>query len=77
MRTDKARQAIKVAMVKGGIVGAEVARRLGVSRQAVYMVIAGRVVSRRIGEALIEAGVPARLLPEYAPAERPRTGTNG
>lgn len=69
MRKRKDIQAIKVAMVKNNINGAELARRLGINRQGVYNVIAGRYVSRRIGLALIEAGVPARLLPEYAPTD--------
>lgn len=69
MRKRKDIQAIRVAMIRKNINGAGLARRLGLDRTAIYHVIAGRSVSRRIGLALIEAGVPARLLPEYAPTD--------
>jgi len=69
MRDKRVRRQIKIEMIRRGITGAELARRLGVTPQAVYMVISGAFYSEKIGKALIEAGVPAKLLPEYADDE--------
>lgn len=52
---------IRAAMVKRGICGAAIARKLGVTRQAVCLVISGRSKSQRIIDALIEAGAPKKL----------------
>jgi predicted transcriptional regulator len=65
LRKVKDRWAIRANLVKRGIRVSDLARQLGVSHAAVSRVIAGQSTSRRIGQALIEAGVPERLLPEY------------
>lgn len=64
MKKNEARhRRIRAEMVGRGIVGAEIARKLGVNRSLVTNVVAGRLVSHRVQEALIEAGVPAKLFP--------------
>jgi hypothetical protein len=55
------RNQIRSEMVLRGIKAAQIARDLGVTRQHVTLVIAGRSTSKRVVEALIEAGVPKRL----------------
>lgn len=56
------RREIRSIMVKKGIIAAEIARQLNVTRQHVNFVIAGDRYSPRVVKALIEAGVPAELL---------------
>jgi lambda repressor-like predicted transcriptional regulator len=46
---------IKIEMLKAGVSGAEIARRLKVSRHAVYHVIAGRNRTPRIRKAIARA----------------------
>lgn len=58
---DKARE-IKMKLMRAGVKQTDIARDLRVSRQTVCDVIAGRKTSARIKQAIIEAGVPARLL---------------
>lgn len=65
MRPIKDQRAIRIALIKNGVRGVELARQLGVTKAAIYHVISGHSVSRRIGLALISVGVPARLLREY------------
>jgi len=55
---------IRTIMTAKGIVGAEIARQLGVTRQHVTLVISGRGCSRRVVEALVHAGIPRRLFGE-------------
>lgn len=49
------RQKIKIELIKKGIPAAEVARRMGVSRQAIYQTIDGIIKSRRLRKAIAEA----------------------
>jgi transcriptional regulator with XRE-family HTH domain len=50
---------IKIELLKKGVTGAEIARKLGVHRCAIYLVISGRAKSRRIRKAICEAtGLP-------------------
>jgi predicted transcriptional regulator len=49
-------------MAEHGITNSSVARSLGVSQAVVSQVIYGRTTSERIMRALIEAGVPKKLL---------------
>jgi hypothetical protein len=58
------RRNIRAAMVRRGIIGAEISRKLGISRQMVSNVVAGRDVSGRVVQALIDAGVPAKYFQE-------------
>ena len=60
---------IKIAMLKKGISGAEIARRTGVTRVAVYHVIEGRSQSRKLRQAIADAlGVRvADLWPSHRP----------
>lgn len=53
---------IKAKLMLAGVKQNDIARSLGVARQVVCDVIAGRKRSARIEKALIEAGVPERLL---------------
>ena len=46
---------IKIEFLKKGVSGAEIARRLGVTRAAVYHVIVGRTKTHRIRKAICEA----------------------
>ncbi len=57
---------IKIELLKAGITGAAIARRLGVDRSAVSHTIAGRKRSARIRRAIAEAvGQPvSELWPE-------------
>ena len=57
---EKRRRQIRAAMVLLGVTGAEIALQLGVTRQCVNQVIAGKCRSRRVEEALMAAGVPAK-----------------
>jgi len=57
---EKRRRQIRAAMVLLGITGAEIARELGVTRQFVNRVASGKCRSRRVEEALVAAGVPAK-----------------
>lgn len=61
---EKRRRKIRAVMVRKGIVGAEIARRLEVSRQHVTNVIAGRFSSKRVEAELVGAGVPAEYFRE-------------
>ena len=65
-KEDRRRQ-IRAAMVLLGTTGAEIARQLGVTRQLVNGVVAGKCRSRRVEAALVAAGVPAKLFPAPAP----------
>lgn len=58
---DRARK-IKAKLMLAGVKQSDVAASLGVSRQMVCDVIAGRKKSARIEEALIKAGVSEELL---------------
>ena len=50
---------IKIELLKKGVTGAEIARKLGVNRSAIYLVISGRAKSRRIRKAICEmTGLP-------------------
>lgn len=62
MTNQKRQRQIRAAMILRGISGADIARRLGITSNAVCIVIAGRGKSRRIIEALVEAGVPEKLV---------------
>jgi len=53
---------IKAYLARKGIRQNDLAKALNISRQVVCDVIAGRKTSARVVEALIEAGVPERLL---------------
>ncbi len=64
MDREKRARKIKSEMVLRKIVGAEVARSLGISQQVVSDVIYGKATSARVVQALIEAGVPAKLFNE-------------
>ncbi len=46
---------IKIEMIKKGVKGAEIARRAGVTRVAIYHVIEGRVRSPRLRQAIASA----------------------
>lgn len=46
---------IKIELLKRGISGAEISRRIGCHRTAIYHVIAGRYKSRRVRQAVAEA----------------------
>jgi lambda repressor-like predicted transcriptional regulator len=46
---------IKIEMLKKGITGADIARRAGVTRVAIYHVIEGRVKSTRLRKAIADA----------------------
>lgn len=46
---------IKIELLKKGIAGAEIARRCGVTRAAIYHVIEGRVRSHRLRSAIAKA----------------------
>lgn len=52
---------IKEELERLGLTGAEMARRLGISRTYVYRVIGGEA-SLWVEEALVQAGVPAALV---------------
>ena len=52
--TEKAMK-IKVEMLKKRLSGAEIARKAGVDRSAVYHVIAGRSTSKRLRQAIADA----------------------
>ena len=52
---------IRGEMARRGIVGADIARRLGITRQQVSQVILGKRTSKRVVDALIAAGIPERL----------------
>ena len=68
---EKRRRQIRAAMVLLGITGAEIARQLGVTRQCVTQVIAGKCRSRRVEEALVAAGVPAKWFAAASPSPQP------
>lgn len=53
---------IKAKLILLGVKQNDIAKNLGVPRQNVCDVIAGRKTSARIEQAIIEAGVPERLL---------------
>jgi len=53
---------LRIEMLRRGLTQAEVARRAGVSRQAVYSFIVGRNRSRRILSAFRESGIDEDLL---------------
>lgn len=67
---------IRAAMVRRGIKGNAIARQLNITPPAVYMIISGRKNSRRVVEALIEAGVPAKLFNDDKGSNRPKAGNN-
>lgn len=46
---------IKIALLRGGIPGAEISKRLGVDRTLIYHTIAGRRRGRRVREAIAKA----------------------
>ena len=49
------RQKIKIEFIKRNISGAEIGRRMGVSREAIHQVIGGKTRSKRIRKAIAEA----------------------
>lgn len=51
----KLKAKIKIAMIRKGISGAEIARQQGVDRSAVSHVLAGRSKSKRLRQAIAEA----------------------
>ncbi len=54
---------IKIELLKNGITGAEIARRAGVTRVAIYHVIEDRSKSRRLRKAIAKAlGLPVEEL---------------
>lgn len=48
------RNKIKARLVEKGVVMADIARELGVTRQAIYMTLSGTLKSTRIQEALAQ-----------------------
>lgn len=53
---------IKIKMLKKGITGAEIARRAGVDRTAIYHVLAGRSRSYKLRRAICKAtGLPMKI----------------
>ncbi|MCE5242466.1 MAG: helix-turn-helix domain-containing protein [Syntrophobacteraceae bacterium] len=59
--SDNARQ-IKARLLLLGKTAASIARKVGVSRQTVSAVIAGKTRSARIEKALVAEGIPRKLL---------------
>jgi lambda repressor-like predicted transcriptional regulator len=54
---------IKIRLLEKGITGAEIARRVGVTRVAIYLTISGEVKSQRLRKAIADAlGVPVSEL---------------
>ncbi len=49
------KQKIEIEFVKKNISGAEIGRRMGVSRVAIYQVISGKTKSKRLRKAIAEA----------------------
>lgn len=50
---------IRIEMIKKGIRGAEIARRIGVDRTAIYKTLDGKIKSKKLRKAIAEAlGVP-------------------
>lgn len=49
------RQKIKIELIKKGIPAAEIGRRMGVSRQAIYQTVDGEIKSNRLRKAIAEA----------------------
>lgn len=49
------RQKIKIELIKRNIPAAEIGRRMGVSRQAIYQTVDGIIKSRRLRRAIAEA----------------------
>ena len=64
MDIKKRAREIKSEMALRGITNTEVAKRLDVTQQLVSQVIYGRATSARVIGALIEAGIPEKLLKE-------------
>ncbi len=62
-REQRARD-IKAALVQKGVSQAEIARRCGVTRGHVNMVIKGAYRSATVVRALIDAGVPKKFFDE-------------
>lgn len=60
-RKDRQRE-IRAIMVRKGIVAAQVARQLDVARQHVSQVISGDRYSPRVVDALVQRGVPRKLI---------------
>jgi lambda repressor-like predicted transcriptional regulator len=69
--TTRTAKKIKHLMIEKGISGAEIARRAGVVRQAIYNVVAGSRKSPQLREAIAEAlGVSTDSLWPTKPHER-------
>ncbi|GJQ47599.1 MAG: XRE family transcriptional regulator [Candidatus Jettenia sp.] len=49
------KQKIKIEFIKKDVSGAEIGRRMGVSRVAVYQVISGKTKSKRLRKAIADA----------------------
>ncbi|GAB62695.1 MAG: HTH domain-containing protein [Candidatus Jettenia sp.] len=49
------KQKIRIEFIKRNISGAEIGRRMGVSRVAVYQVITGKTKSKRLRKAIADA----------------------
>jgi predicted transcriptional regulator len=56
---------IKIEFLKKGVTGAEIARRMGVTRQAIYHHIEGRRKGKRLRKAICDAtGLPMSIWEE-------------
>ena len=59
------RQKIRIEMIKQGITGGEIARRLGVDRSAIWHAVSGNIRSSRIRKGICDAlGLPMSIWEE-------------